>query len=116
MTLAELEPSSDECPDSAKRRRLGLDGGPGGLTKGFQVLFQDTQIDLALGFEIEIERTLGDGTGFGDVVHGCAVVAMAGEDLARSFQNARAAKLRDNLFFGGMGRGHFTDYIVILPY
>src|ERR1700722_13707217 len=80
-------------------------------------VLQRSQVDVPLGFEIQVQCPLGQTRGSCDLVHGGVSEPFLRKDFAGSIQNLGASKLGNDLLLGSSSRGaHETDWTVSLVY
>src|SRR5579871_100283 len=86
--------------DFLARRARQSDPRAGFLLQRANVGHQRRQVNLFLGFEVEVERSFCDAGMRGDVVDGGGAVAALGKDFLGGFDDFRAPEFRHDVFFG----------------
>jgi hypothetical protein len=76
-------------------------------------LFQSSEIEVPFGAEVEINGSLGNAGGLGDIVHGCVTETLVGEYFTGGIQDLATAEFRDG-FLLCTWLCHETDSPVIL--
>jgi len=101
--------------------RISFGGGGTDLPSYYEqfggAVLKRSQVDVPLGFEIQVQRPLRQATGRCDLFHGGVGKPFLRKEFACSIQNFLATKLGDDLLFGSSSRGvHDTDWPVSLVY
>jgi len=99
--VAMLVEERENRGDVAAQPRLGFAGfvnrGEGAGAQFLEVFFQELPEDLVLRSVIQVDSTLRDARGFGDVLDGCLGHALTGESSAGGIQDLAAAALGDDV-------------------